>query len=233
MKSLIAIRHVHFEDLGIFAGTFAQGGYDCRYYDAGMDDLSAIDPLECDVLVVLGAPIGAYEDDKYPFLIDELRILRDRMAAKLPTLGICLGAQLMARALGASVHPGTAKEIGWQALSLTPEGRAGPLKHLENIPVLHWHGDTFSLPAGAACLASTPITQNQAFSFGTNALGLQFHLEVRAEGFERWLIGHALEIATAAGVSVAVLRHDTARYASRCGEQGRHVLQDWLAALQP
>jgi GMP synthase (glutamine-hydrolysing) len=233
MKSLIAIRHVHFEDLGIFAGTFAKAGYECRYYEAGVDDLSAIDPLRSDMLVVLGAPIGAYEEDKYPFLTDELHILRDRMAARVPTLGICLGAQLMARALGAPVYPGTAKEIGWQALTLTAPGRSGPLKNLENIPVLHWHGDTFDLPKDAACLASTPITQNQAFSLGPNALGLQFHLEVGADGFERWLIGHALEIATAPGVSVETLRRETARYAARCGEHGQQLLQDWLAALQP
>jgi GMP synthase (glutamine-hydrolysing) len=233
MKSLIAIRHVHFEDLGIFAGVFAQAGYDCRYYDAGVDDLAAIDPCKCDMLVVLGAPIGAYEDDKYLFLSHELHLLRERLTAKLPTLGICLGAQLMARALGASVHPGTAKEIGWQPLALTAEGRAGPLKHLENIPVLHWHGDTFSLPQGAVCLASTPITKNQAFSFGANALALQFHPEAGTEGFERWLIGHALEIATAAGISVETLRRDTARYAARCGEQGRHVVKDWLTSLRP
>jgi GMP synthase (glutamine-hydrolysing) len=231
VKSLVAIRHVHFEDLGTFAGTFAEAGYDCRYCDAGVDDLSAIDPLKTDMLVVLGAPIGAYEDDKYPFLVDELRILRDRLGARLPTLGICLGAQLIARALGARVYPGTAKEIGWKRLTLTAAGRAGPVKNLEDIPVLHWHGDTFSLPEDAVCLASTPITKHQAFSVGGHALGLQFHPEVGMKGFERWLIGHALEIATAPGVAVETLRRDTARYAPRCGEQGRKLLQDWLPAL--
>jgi GMP synthase (glutamine-hydrolysing) len=232
MKSLIAIRHVHFEDLGVFSDAFAQAGYDIAYREAGVNDLAAIDLLECDMLVVLGAPIGAYEEENYPFLNDELRLLRNRLATKRPALGICLGAQLLARALGASVHSGTAKEIGWQPVALTDEGRAGPLKHLDNVPVLHWHGDTFSLPEGASRLASTPITANQAFLFGTSALGLQFHPEIAPDGFERWLIGHALEIAMTPGVSIGALRRDTARYAAHASRQGRYVLKDWLAMLE-
>src|SRR5262245_55683090 len=115
MKSALAIRHVHFEDLGAFAGAFSRAGYQIRYHDAGVDDLSLVDPLLSDVVVVLGAPIGANDEDRYPFLTDELRIIARRLEAQRPTLGICLGAQLMARALGASVYSGAAKEIGWSA----------------------------------------------------------------------------------------------------------------------
>src|ERR1700680_2452658 len=143
MKSVLAIRHVHFEDLGAFAGAFREAGYAIHYCDSGVDELSGIDPLAADVLAVLGAPLGAYEEDKYPVLLDELRILERRLAAKRPTLGICLGAQLMARALGASVYPAKSKEIGWSRLTLTQGGRNGPLRHFDDLPVLHWHGDTF------------------------------------------------------------------------------------------
>jgi len=229
MKSVLAIRHVHFEDLGAFADAFRDAGYAIEYRDPGWDDLSNIDPLAADILTILGAPIGAYEEDKYPVILDELRILERRLATKRPTLGVCLGAQLMARALGASVYPGKTKEIGWSRLTLTPEGRNGPLKHFDDVPVLHWHGDTFDLPRSAVRLASTPVTENQAFSFGPSALALQFHAEIEAKDFERWLIGHAVEIASVEGLSVADLRRDTNDWAPDTALHGGHLLADWLA----
>lgn len=228
MKSVLAIRHVHFEDLGVFAGVFSEAGYQIRYSDAGVDDVSRVDPLSPDIVVILGAPIGANEGDKYLFLVDELRIIDRRIEAKRPILGICLGAQLMARALGARVFSGPAKEIGWSTLGLTREGRSGPLSPLDRQPVLHWHGDTFTLPAGAVRLASTPSTENQAFAFGTTALAVQFHPEVQAEGFERWLIGHACEIAATQGVSIAQLRADMREHGAASAARGRAFLTQWL-----
>ena len=231
MKTVLAIRHVHFEDLGVFAAVFSKAGYQIRYQDAGVDDLTIVDSLVADIVVVLGAPIGANEEDKYPFLVDELRIIDRRMDAKRPTLGICLGAQLMARALGASVYPGAANEIGWSTLSLTSEGRNSPLNPLDEQPVLHWHGDTFSLPRGAVRLASTPITENQAFAFGPAALAVQFHPEAQPEGFERWLIGHACEIAGTQGVSVPQLRTKMRAHGAASAARGQAFLTQWLAGL--
>ena len=101
MKSVLAIRHVHFEGLGLLGDVLAEDGFQVDSVDAGVDDLAALDPLKADLLVVLGGPIGAYERYLYPFLNDEVRILKARLAAGRPTLGICLGAQLMAVALGA------------------------------------------------------------------------------------------------------------------------------------
>jgi len=230
MKIVTAIRHVPFEDLGGFETVFRDGGYAVRFCEAGMDDLRAID-LSTDILVVLGAPIGAYEEDKYPFLLDELRLLEKRFRAARPTLGICLGAQLIARALGSRVYPGARKEIGWGPVELTPHGQQSPLQHLEHVPVLHWHGDTFDLPEGADRLASTPITSNQAFGVGPAILALQFHLEVETRNFERWLIGHTLEIASVPDLSVGGLRHDAQRFAATTAARGMRVLRDWLAGL--
>jgi GMP synthase (glutamine-hydrolysing) len=210
---------------------FEKRGFHIRYCDAGIADLSAIDPLSPDIVVVLGAPIGAYEDALYPFLTDELRILERRLKAGRPLLGICLGAQLMARALGARVYPGAAKEIGWSPLTMTPDGRNSPLKHFQDAPVLHWHGDTFDLPQGAVWLASTPVTRCQAFSFGATALAVQFHPEADGAGFERWLIGHALEIALNKNPTVDALRRDTATWAPQAAIRGRRMLEDWLVAL--
>ena len=111
MKTVLAIRHVAFEDLGGFEAPLKEAGYAIRYADMGVEDVASLPSP--DLLAVLGGPIGAYEDDLYPFLQDEIALITARLAAGRPILGICLGAQLMARALGARVYPGRAKEIGW------------------------------------------------------------------------------------------------------------------------
>ncbi len=230
MKSLLAIRHVAFEDLGAFETVFRDCGYQIRYCEAGLHDIATAG-TPADLLVVLGAPIGAYEEDKYPFLNDELRLLERRLAGSRPTLGICLGAQLIARAMGARVYPGRAKEIGWAPVELTPEGRQSPLSKLESRPVLHWHGDTFDLPQAALRLASTAATENQAFAYGPAILALQFHAEVEAPNFERWLIGHTLEIASVPSLSVGDLRRDAQNFSAATASHGAQMLREWIFAL--
>jgi GMP synthase (glutamine-hydrolysing) len=209
-KTLLAIRHVAFEDLGGFEAPLEEAGYAICYCDMGLDDpFSGPTP---DLLTVLGGPFGAYEGDLYPFLKDEIALIATALKRGTPTLGICLGAQLMARALGARVYPGRAKEIGWKPLTLTPEGEA-------------------LLPDGAVNLASTDICAHQAFAIGDHALAFQFHPEAQARGFERWLIGHACEIAATPGVTVPDLRGDTGKYAAAATKAGRAILQNWLAGL--
>jgi GMP synthase (glutamine-hydrolysing) len=229
-KRALVIRHVHFEDLGTFGPVLEAHGYKIVYVDAGIADLSAIGSARIDLLVVLGGPIGAYEEDHYPFLTGELALIEKRLKADLPILGICLGAQLMARALGAEVRPGPAKEIGWGPVTVTEAGLAGPLRHLGSEPVLHWHGDAFTLPDGAERLAATEICPNQAFSMGPNVLAIQFHPEAGGEGFERWLIGHAVEIA-AARLSPDILRRESQSYGPAAAERGRLMIAEWLAGL--
>jgi GMP synthase (glutamine-hydrolysing) len=229
-RRAVAVRHVAFEDLGYFEAVLSERGYRVSYMDAGTDDLTALEGQPPDVLVVLGGPIGAYEDETYPLLRDELKVLEARLARDLPTLGVCLGSQLMARALGARVYPGPRKEIGWAPVTLTEAGRRSCLAPFGSAatPVLHWHGDTFDLPAGATRLASTELYENQAFAWGRRALALQFHVEVTARGLERWFIGHASEIAGTPGVTVAQLRSETARWGPFLEAHGSRCLDRWL-----
>lgn len=231
LRTAVAIRHLDFEDLGTFEAVLTAAGYRIHYHDLGVNELRTLDPLLPDLLVVLGGPVGVYEAETYPFLREERRILEARLASNLPTLGICLGAQQIAATLGAKVAPGGAKEIGFSKLALTEAGRAGPLRHLEGVAVLHWHGDAFEIPEGAENLAATPLCATQGFALGRNVLGLQFHPEVNAcAGIERWLVGHAVEIA-AAGIDPRTLRADAERFGPALREAARKTLAEWLQGL--
>lgn len=228
LKSALVIRHVHFEDLGTFAAPLRRAGYDIEYRDVGTEDFLNVVPDAPDLVIVLGGPIGAYEDLTYPFLQQEVEVLRARLKAARPTLGICLGAQLIARASGAKVFPSGVKEIGLDPISLSEAGRASPLRHLDLVPMLHWHGDTYDLPAGATLLASTSGNVQQAFSIGSNILGLQFHPEAdTGAAFERWLVGHACELA-AAQIDIVKLRNDAAEFGATLAAAAEAMITEWL-----
>jgi GMP synthase (glutamine-hydrolysing) len=230
-KTALVLRHVHFEDLGTFGPPLEEAGYAIRYVTVGDPVFPGKDALGPDLLVILGGPIGVYEDATYPFLKAEREFIGRRLAASRPTLGICLGAQLIAAALGAPVFPSGVKEIGFAPVDLTDAGQASPLRHLDGVPVLHWHGDTYGLPQGATNLASTPLVQQQAFSIDQTILGLQFHPEAETgPGFERWLVGHANELA-GAGIHVPGLRRDAERFGSKLGAAAAALLEEWLTGL--
>ena len=233
MKRVIAIRHLAFEDMGCFAELLEERGFELVYVDAARDDLGAIAPECDDPLVVLGGPISVNDTKDFAFLEQEISLLKQRLALDKPTLGICLGAQLMARALGARVYRGAEKEIGWSPLQLSAAGQQSPLVLLQanHAHVLHWHGETFDLPTGAILLASTEQYAHQAFAYGRHALALQFHIEATAAGLENWYVGHSAEIAQIPGLSVAGLRQQAQQHATTTAGLGKSIFADWLDAI--
>lgn len=231
-KKCIALQHLAFEDLGLFAEVLVHAGYEIDYRQAGIAPLAVDEWRGAELVVVLGGPIAAYDTHLYPLLDDELAGLRERLALRRPTLGLCLGAQLMASALGARVYPSSsAKEIGWAPVELSDAGKASCLAPLAGVPVLHWHGDTFDIPPGGELLARTAGTPHQAFSHGRNALALQFHPEADPARIEPWLIGHSCELAQAR-VDIPALRAQSAAQGTSTRAPAAAVLTAWLGQLE-
>ncbi len=229
-RTAVAVRHVAFEGLGSFAEPLVRQGYRIEYREATTEGFADVDAVAADLLVLLGGPVGAYESQLYPFLTGEMDLLERRLEAARPTLGICLGAQLIAQALGAAVYPGPRKEIGWTLVALMDAGRDGPLGALEGCPVLHWHGDTFDLPDGCDLLALTETCRNQAFARGGDVLALQFHAEVRARDFEQWLVGHACELA-GASIDPRGLRVEASERGPALEQAAQTLMHRWLDGL--
>ena len=229
-RTLVAIRHIDFEDLGSFAEPLTKAGYAIRYLTPDAD----LHPAEqADLLVVLGGPMGVYEQDRYPWIAQELVLIRQRLDAGKPTLGICFGAQLMAAALGARVYAGSAgKEIGFYPLTLSADGQDSPLHHLAegDSQMFHWHGDTFDLPQGARLLASSERYPNQAFAVDRHGLGLQCHPELQPGRIGEWLTGHAAEL-RAAGIDPESLRANAEQYGPEMSRRGQQALAAWLDEL--
>jgi len=229
----LAIRHVHFEDCGSLTEVLLDHNFGIRYIDVGRHDLRAIDVTEADLVIALGGPIGVYDSDSYPWIADELDALHRCVTLGKPVIGLCLGAQMLAKVLGARVYPAPVKELGWKPLTLTAAGRSSAVAPLgeEGVSMLHWHGDTFDLPDGARLLASTAEVPNQIFGWRDHVIGFQCHPEIQPEDIERWLIGHACEISATPGVSVTQLRSDTASLAPALKRQASKAFGGWLTRV--
>ena len=220
------IRFLAFEDLGVWEPELVAHGYEVRYLDAGVDEVSEF--ADADLGICLGAPIDADDEATYPYLADIRDAIAARLVADRPTIGICLGAQLMSLALGGELSRGN-REVGWGPVELLPDAAATPLRHLAGAPVLHWHQDVASVPGGARPLATTRVNPNQAFSFG-RSLGLQFHVEADPEAIERWLIGHTGDLGRW-GFDVAELRAATAEHGDAATMAGIRLIREYLRSL--
>ncbi len=189
MKPIVALRHVPHEGLGLLEGVFREQGLVYRVLDLPQDAPRSFNPDQLAGLVVLGGPMNVDQTDRFPYLADEVQWIRQAVAADLPVLGICLGSQLLAKALGGRVYANAVKEIGWYPIEFAPDAASDLLfsdaARIET--VFQWHGDTFDLPDGATLFATAPACRHQAFRHGALAYGLQFHIEVTAEIIADWL----------------------------------------------
>ncbi len=239
MKPSIAIiRHIGVEGPGTIGDVLESRGLSCTFIDAWKDPI----PQNADgfaAVVILGGPMGVYEQDVYPFLRPELSFIRNTHEAQIPVIGICLGSQMVAQALGGRVYKGGTKEIGWYNVHCMP-GAAGDRLFgtvcardgsSEGIKVFQWHGDTFDLPDGAVVLAGSALYRNQAFRMG-NSYGLQFHVEVRETDIRNWIHEYKAELATLkATVDPEVILRDTALYVHRLNEMSREIFSAFFAGL--
>lgn len=231
VRSALALTHVPFEDLGSLHPVLQERGFKIEVAEATSRPFPANAIESADLLIVLGGPIGVYETRDYPFLVDEMAAIENRIAACKPVLGICLGAQLLAAAMGARVYAGGhGSEIGWSNLTAPETGTVPEWFHpllAPDLEVLHWHGDTFDLPVGARHLAGTNKYKNQAFMVDKHVLGLQFHVEVTENNMERWYVGHTCEL-RAKGIDVLGLREEGGRKAPALAEASRQFFNGWL-----
>ena len=230
MKHALIVRHTPFEGAAGFRLPIEQAGYQFNRINVSDPDFGALDWLEPDLVVVMGGPRGVYDREAHPWIDGEVTGLAFRIAAGRPTLGVCLGSQMIAAALGARVYPGPVKEVGFAPIRLADTGRTSPLRHLEGVPLLHWHGDTFDLPLGAERLAMTDHYANQAFRIGDSLLALQFHPEMGEDPrFAEWLEDE--DYIRAAGTDRLALEADHDRHGPAAVAAGRAMLAEWLAQL--
>ena len=229
MKRALVIRHVDHEGIAGYREPIEAAGYAIERVAAHRTGCARLDILSPDLVVVMGGPMGVYDTDRFPWLDGEIAVLRRRLAADRPVLGVCLGSQLIAAALGAGVRKGPVREIGFAPLDLTDAGRAGPLRHLADTHMLHWHGDTFDVPDGCDLLATTACYA-QAFGRGT-MLALQFHAEMGEDPrFEQWLTNDAADIAEV-GETPERLRAAHDRLGPGAVRAGQAMIAEWLAGL--
>lgn len=184
-------------------------------------------------IVIMGGPMGVYEQNRHPFLRQEIRLIEEALKKEKPILGICLGSQLLASALGARVKPGKQKEIGWYPVRLAKSAKTDPLWSGANdsFTAYHWHGDVFELPRGAVSLASSALTQCQAFRYGKNAYGFLFHMEVTEKIIRDMVRTFAAELDAEALDGAAIIRRAKA-HLPRLSRIGSKVFRRWAGFVQ-
>ena len=185
-----------------------------------------------DGLILMGGPMGVYDHPQFPFLKQEIRLIENALRAEKPILGICLGSQLLAAALGAPVTKGKQKEIGWHPVRLAKAATNDPL--LSGAPAsftaLHWHGDVFELPSGAVALASSDLTPHQGFRYGRNAYGFLFHMEVTQPMLGRWVAAFDDEL-RAEGLNGAHILARAGHHLPALHQIARPIFSRWMQLI--
>ena len=229
--SWLVLRHSQAEGLGLLGNALRERGIQHRALDIARGEPVPKDVRGVGGLIILGGPMGAYEQDKYPFLRPESALIEKAIAAGRPVLGICLGAQLIAQTLGARVFAGDKREVGWAPITLTADGRDDPLfaGGDESLTVFHLHGDTYELPPDGTNLATSTLYEQQAFRWGDVVYGFQFHLE-----FTDSIIARLAQEAdsqrymTEAGADVKKVVADTAAHVRELTDTSQRVFENYF-----
>lgn len=231
MKKGLIIRHTPYEGIAGFRRPVEDAGYELDRIDVTDRAFASVNFNTPDLLILMGGPMGVYERDSHPWIDCEIDRLASRISLGLPTIGVCLGAQMIAQAMGAQVYAGPVKEVGFSPITLNAEGADSPLRHVADVPVLHWHGDTFPLPDGVELLASSGKYDHQAFRRGPELLALQFHAEMGKDPrFEEWLEG-ADDYVAQGGLTVDELRAEHDVHGTTAVAAGRAMVAEWLTGL--
>ena len=230
---ILVFQHVPYEPLGTLDPLLKEAGFRIRYVNFGRDPAQRPSLDKYAALIVLGGPMNSHQIDTYPNLITEVDVIREAVAGGMSVLGICLGAQLLAKALGGEVARNPEREIGWYDIELTEFGESDPVlaTFAAKQRVFQWHEDGIGLPDGAVHLASSPASAVQAFRFGEHAYGFQFHLEVDESLIERWLTvpDHQSVLEEEEGkIDPRLIREQTAASISSLQELSRQTFSRWI-----
>ncbi len=231
-KNVLVLQHAAPENLGTIADALNTAGIRPTYARTFDGAPVPKNPDSFDALILMGGPQSVYETDRFPYLKEELRLIEQTLKANKPILGVCLGSQLLAAALGAPVTPGTKKEIGWFPITLKQPARTDPLfkEAPPSFIPLHWHGDIFQLPEGAISLASSTLTEHQAFRYGANAYGLLFHMEITPPMINEWTTAFAGELQKE-GLNGQDILRKTAYHQPPLHTLGSAIYSNWTALL--
>lgn len=233
MPFVYVLQHVEPETIGTIALGLDAAGLETRTIriHAGEPIPKRMDAAAG--LIVMGGPMGVYEAERYPFLTEELHLIEHALQVEAPILGVCLGSQLLASALGARIAPAARKEIGWHTIALNQQAVDPLWATVEpSFVAFHWHGDQFTLPAGAIPLAASRQTPCQAYRYGSNAYGFLFHLEVTEEIVEGMVDAFAGELAEE-GLDGERIVEGTQDYLPRLESMAEMVFGRWAALTLP
>ncbi|ODS32500.1 MAG: glutamine amidotransferase [Candidatus Scalindua rubra] len=233
---VIIVKHIDIEGPGTIADFLDDNDVPCEVIDIFNGESLPNSLSGTSAVIILGGPMNVYEEDKYSFLKQEDEFLKEVIEEDLPTLGFCLGAQLIAKAKGTIIKKAPEKEIGWFKVSLNENGSNDPI--FQGFPgefdVFQWHGDTFDIPDGAVKLAESKLCTNQAFRIGNNVYGLQFHIEVTDEMIYQWMDSYRSEIDSLKGlVNPDQIISDTKIKSENYKAQARQFCLNFFKFLRP
>jgi len=235
MKKILVLQHEAHEGLGAWEPLFNKPGYQTLTKKLFAGDKVPLSEELCDYsgIVILGGSMSANDGAKLDFIADELKMIPQAIQLKLPLLGVCLGSQLIAKALGAKITRGTQKEIGWYPLSLAPASNKDPIFGMLPSPsiLFQWHGETFEVPSGAMRLAGSALYTNQAFRYMDRVYGLQFHPEMTDSMIRDWVERGETEI-VAAGIDPKKIFSDYLKYLPGLRRWAHQIGNGWVALLK-